>query len=387
MFTENVQNVYTRLAFYNGALYLDLGTLSREVVEITEDGWKVSAKAPVYFRRPESLLPLPHPVHGGDLDRDLRPLLNVDDAGFTLTKAFLVGCFLPHGAVSHLILEALAGSSKTMYTTVVKTCIDPSTAPTRKLPDKTDDLIIAARNNLVLAYDNVSSISADMSDALCRLATGEGWGTRRFYTNFDEVVISVKRPVILNGIGTFVKREDLAQRCLFVDLPPIVQYRSEQHIWEEFRANHPRILGAILDAVVLALGHGQTDMNITRYRMADFVRWVEASGIAPDFQAVYATNRMDALEIALDGEAIGPWLKRYLEHKTELRGTTEEIGAKLKNYVNADCNAASPVDWPKTPHAFGTALKRLTPTLKELGYEVRRSKKRGGDIVITRVTC
>src|SRR2546430_9964336 len=50
------------------------------------------------------------------------------------------------------------------------------------------------------------------SDDLCRLATGGGFRIRRLFENLDETLISATRPIILNGITSFVTRPDLQDR-------------------------------------------------------------------------------------------------------------------------------------------------------------------------------
>lgn len=58
----------------------------------------------------------------------------------------------------------------------------------------------------MLAYDNLSWLSTEMSHALCRLATGAGFGTRRLYTDDEEATFYASRPVIVNGIEEVATR-------------------------------------------------------------------------------------------------------------------------------------------------------------------------------------
>src|SRR5947208_7847848 len=54
------------------------------------------------------------------------------------------------------------------YTTLFRS----NTAPVRALPREERELMIAANNGHVLAFDNLSRLPAWTSDALCRLASG-----------------------------------------------------------------------------------------------------------------------------------------------------------------------------------------------------------------------
>ena len=94
-----------------------------------------------------------------------------------------------------------------------------------------------------------------ISDTLCRLATGGGFAVRQLYTDQDEVLFDAARPVILNGIEDIVTRPDLADRAVFLTLDAIPEEsrRPEQELWATFEAERPRILGALLDAVVEGL--------------------------------------------------------------------------------------------------------------------------------------
>ena len=62
---------------------------------------------------------------------------------------------------------------------------------------------------------------------MCSLATGGGFAARTLYTNTDETVVDVKRPVIMNGISTLATAQDLVDRILHFDLPPIKTYIAE----------------------------------------------------------------------------------------------------------------------------------------------------------------
>lgn len=76
------------------------------MVQITATGWSIipAALAPVRFRRPKGLLPLPEPTPGGRID-DLRAFINVkhDDA-YRLIVAWLLGALRPTGPYAMLSL-------------------------------------------------------------------------------------------------------------------------------------------------------------------------------------------------------------------------------------------------------------------------------------------
>jgi hypothetical protein len=98
-----------------------------------------------------------------------------------------------------------------------------------------------------------------LSDALCRLATGGSFAVRQLYTDDEEVLFEASRPILLNGIEDVICRPDLGDRAIFLTLAPIADgdRRPEAELWREFEIARPRILGALLDAVV----HGLRAIN------------------------------------------------------------------------------------------------------------------------------
>jgi hypothetical protein len=192
--------VYVRLAEHDGDLYLDLADEHWRAVKITSSGWEVINRPPVKFRRPRGMLALPEPKAGGSLE-SLRDLVNVpDEASWRLVKAFIVQLFNPHGPYTVLILHGEQGSTKTTLCRVIKRLMDPNKADLRSMPRDERDLVIAANNGWVVAFDNLSYLPDWLSDAMCRLSTGSGFGTRELYSDDEEVLFDAMRPVIVNGI-------------------------------------------------------------------------------------------------------------------------------------------------------------------------------------------
>jgi hypothetical protein len=77
---------------------------------------------------------------------------------------------------------------------LVRALVDPNVAPVRALPREERELMIAADNGHLLAFDNLSGLPAWLSDALCRLASGGSFVVRKLYTNDEEVLFKAARP-------------------------------------------------------------------------------------------------------------------------------------------------------------------------------------------------
>ena len=245
------REVHIRIGGLGDKLYLDLGDEAWRAVEIDSDGWRVVDEPPVRFRRAAGMQALPTPQPGGSIET-LRRFLNVQgDNDFILVVAWALAVLRNRGPYPVIVLSGEQGSAKSTFSAVLRSLLDPNTAPLRALPREDRDLFIAANNGHVLAFDNVSGLPAWISDTLCRLATGGGFAVRQLYTDQDEVLFDAARPVILNGIEDIVTRPDLADRAIFLTLEAIPEERRrpEKELWAEFNAARPQLLGTLLDAV------------------------------------------------------------------------------------------------------------------------------------------
>ena len=251
--------VHIRTAEHAGRIYLDLADEHWRAVEIGPDGWRVIGSPPVRFRRPAGMLPLPVPEPGGSIEA-LNSFLNLPSRNdFVLIVAWLLAALRSGGPYPLLAISGEQGSAKTVLSKLLKALIDPNAAPVRALSREQRELMIAANNSYLLAFDNLSGLPHWLSDALCRLATGGSFAVRQLYTDDEEVLFEASRPILLNGIEDVISRPDLGDRAIFLTLAPIADgdRRPEADLWREFEIARPRILGALLDAVV----HGLRAIN------------------------------------------------------------------------------------------------------------------------------
>jgi hypothetical protein len=146
------------------------------------------------------MLPLPTPEPNCSIEA-LRDLINVgSDSNWILCASWLVAAFRPTGPYPILILQGEQGSAKSTMEKILRRMIDPSVALVRTPPRDERDLLIAANNSWVIAYDNLSGIPHWVSDSLCRLATAGGFSTRELYTDSEEIFFNAMRPVMLTAL-------------------------------------------------------------------------------------------------------------------------------------------------------------------------------------------
>jgi hypothetical protein len=134
---------------------------------------------PVRFRRAAGMLSLPVPLKGGSIEA-LTSFFNLPTrSDFVLVVAWLLAALRQWRAYPLLAVSGEQGSAKTVLSKILRALIDPNAAPVRTAPREERDLFIAAGNGHLLVFDNLSDITACVSDALCRLASGGSFAVRQ----------------------------------------------------------------------------------------------------------------------------------------------------------------------------------------------------------------
>ena len=364
--------VHVRIAAIAGAIYIDLGDPERRIVEIVGGrGWRIVREAPVRFRRPRGFLPLPEPQGRGTISA-LRPFVNLSEDDYILLIAVLLAWLRGRGPYPALVLNGEQGSAKSTLARMVKALIDPTEAPLRSEPREGRDLMIAATNSHVLAFDNLSTLAPWLSDALCRLATGGGFSTRTLYEDREEEIFDAVRPVVLNGIAELATRPDLLSRVVLLTLPMIPDEcrRDESTLWADFERARPLMLGALYDIISVALAREAGVTLAKKPRMADFVVWVTAAESACPwpagaFMRVYDGNRLDATESALDGDPVAE-----LARALALKGWTGTATELLTRLIEGTPEPTQRLAKFKHARQVSDALRRLAPALRQVGVEV-----------------
>ncbi len=395
MTSGEVRKPWRRFALEAGAIWWDLGggdpAGERRAVRIAPEGWSVmdAAEVPVAFLRAADALALPEPEPDGARAADLCTLVNVDDDdplallwGWTMTTA---RPFAEGGAYPMLMFHGEQGSGKTGAARVMQALLDPSTLTGRALPREERDIFISAMNRHVFACDNVSAIGDGFSDALCRIATSGGFSARALHTDGDEVIFTVTRPLLLNGIpSTILGRPDLADRAINVELRPLRQRREDAELAADFARLRPGLLGLICDGLASALRNLATTKIPDPPRMMDACTWAEAAapglGIEPGrIAAAWRANRNQADRAALEVDDVAQAIVALLaEHEAEGRGAAwkgspQELYRKLSDQAGERITRGRL--WPQNPSGMGTKLRRIAPGLRAVhGIEAAHGK-------------
>jgi hypothetical protein len=370
--------VSIRVAEHTGRFYLDLADEHWRAVEIGPDGWRVVECPQVRFRRSPGMLPLPVPERGGSIEA-LRSFLNLsNESDFVLVVAWLLAALRPRGPYPLLAISGEQGSAKTVLSKLLRALVDPNVAAVRALPREERELMIAANNGHVLAFDNLSGLPSWLSDALCRLASGGSFAVRQLYTDDEEVLFNAARPTLLNGIEDVIGRSDLADRAIFLNLGPIreEQRRSETELWREFELARPRILGVLLDAAAHGLRAAGSIHLTVLPRMADFALWATAceTGLWPagTFTRAYGANRKAAIEGMIDADPITACVREFMSERSCWMGSAADL---LRIGVERTSQTADYTGWPKNPRALAGHLRRAQTFLRVLGIEITFSRE------------
>jgi hypothetical protein len=380
LFEGDEKPVYLRLAESEGRLYLDLCDRSWRAIEIAPGGWRVLDQSPVRFKRTRGMHALPMPVRDGSLDA-LRNFLTVDDDGWRLVAAWLVNTLRPDRPFPVLALHGEQGSGKSTQCRMVRGIIDPNTADLRACPREERDLLLAALNGWIVGFDNVSRIPDWLSDALCRVSTGAGFGTRQLYSDSEEFLINAKRPILLNSIEEVAVRGDLVDRTITVTVPVMeTARRTEEDLWRTYDLERPAILGVLLDVAVGAL-KSLPGVHPSRLpRMADFARWVTAAepslGWAPgSFLEVFAEQQGLAVVTTLEASLIPAPLRALLRAAPDGRfeGRVGDLLTQLRNHV--EDRVLLDRAWPRDAIRLSGELRRLAPALRRGGRQQRDDRE------------
>ena len=367
---------HLRVGELNDALYLDLGDRDWRVVEVTAAGWRVVDRSPVKFVRSDALKPLPEPEAGTSID-SLRGFVNVaSDDEFRLIVGFLIGALHQRGPYPLLLINGEQGTAKSMLARILVDLVDPRVAQLRSFPRDERDLSVFASNAHVLAFDNISMIPHWLSDALCRLSTGGGFGTRQLHSDREEVIFEAQRPIILNGIPDLASRPDLGDRAIAVTLSPIPPEarRAESELLRAFEAARPEILGALLDGVSSALRHRETVTLDRLERMADFCLRATAAepGLGWENQAfinAYRANRASGFELGIESDPVASSVRSLIDKQSgPWEGSASELLPVLDQEVTEKVRQSR--DWPSAPAALSNRLRRVAPMLRQIGIEV-----------------
>lgn len=384
--------VERRCATVDNCIYYDLKDDSCNVVKVSRDGWEIIKDPPVIFARTKTMYRQVTPERNGNLDILDKWFRYKDENHLIIQKVILVASLIPNIARPIQVLHGEKGSSKTSTMKLVRDIIDPAIVPVVSIPKTIDDLAVYISKNYVPCFDNIDTISNQVSDLLCIAVTGGGHTKRKLYTDDEEQVMFFQRFIVLNGINVVATRPDLLDRCILLELEriPPNERKEEKVLREEFEKDKPIILGAIFETLSKAMSiYDQVELN-NLGRMADFTRWgyaiAEVLGIGGDkFLEAYLNNQNNANIEALESHPVGFAMYKFMEDKTVWSGSPTKLLSELEIVAGFEKIDTTNSNWAKTPNVLSRRLNEIKSNLLDVGIEFERSKGKNREIKITRM--
>lgn len=371
--------VFLRVGQLGADYFIDVGDSENSMaIRLSAGSWELVDKPPIRFIRTEAMQPLPLPKIGGKIE-SLWSVCNIPADKRVLIVAWLIECWRPDTPFPLLEKFGEQGSAKSTTQIALRRLIDPNACDLRSPPSKIDDLFVGAGVSWLTSYENVSHLSAPLQDGLCILATGGGFARRKLYSDSDEAVINVKRPIVLNGISVCVTAQDLVDRSISIELPTITERRESTGLWEAFDQQAGSILGGLLDVAAGALRRlpSVTIPADQRPRLIEFARLGIAVGqvTGNDFMKAFTASRSDSISRTIDASPVAAALVDWFDarDKRSISETAKNLFLDIDRFKPQGAEA-----WPRSPKGFSDAIRRAAPALRQIGIECRNEGKIGG---------
>jgi len=376
------REAFLRVGEHEGSIYIDLGTEDWQIVRVSADGWEIIpySDCPVRFYRPECQHSLPIPTRNGSLD-DLWQLLNVKEADRPLVLGWILSCLTPDGAKPILSLSGEKGSGKSSAAALIKRLTDPTNVDMAGGVEDQRQFAVTAANRWVLCFDNLTHLSPEQQNLLCRASTGGGFTYRALYSDLEEVFVQYRRPQILTGVDLVPTRPDLLERCLIVRLERISEKDrlSERVLKEKTAKLLPGIYGSLLDLMATALRNLPTIELDELPRMTDFAELCAAAGI-PNFVEVYSANIKVGCQEAVEANPITSGILSLLDaHNGYWQGSSTELIRRLQ-----ELDPTSREFQKLSARSIGRKLSSsLKGDLKAVGVDVGQKRGTNGQRYLT----
>lgn len=295
---------------------------------------------------------------------------------------WLVSTFVPDIQTPILVLLGEQGSGKSYLSKIIKRIVDPSLIEKQFGIKSVQDLAIVMEHSYLTVLDNLSSISNDISDALCQTVTSGQFTTRKLYSNNELVVLNLDGKVIVNGISIINTKPDLLERSIVIELKKLDEktMKSESTLNKLFESFLPFILHEIFEILSKSLSIIDDVRLDEKPRLADFSKHLVAisSSIGLENDAIlesYLSNIEKVSDIVPNITLFDAILEIIESDDGKFVGTSTELLKKLKTTKFSGL--------PKAPNKLSYELKRVESNLRKKSITVTRHKDRKGSRIIS----
>ncbi|QCV87057.1 ATP-binding protein [Acidipropionibacterium jensenii] len=370
-------DIHVRVAMVGTTLWLDLGDESERAVRIMPGHWEITTQCPVLFNRTKLTQAMPEPDRSGRIG-SLWRVLNVSKRDQPLILAWLISTWLLVDRPCPILgLFGEQGTAKTTAGRYLSALVDPSAAEVRKPPKDEDAWVSAAVSSRVIAIDNLSHISATMSDTYCRSVTGDADVRRRLYTDSEPEVFRLKKAILMTGIDLGALRGDFAERLLRVELDTIPDERrkTEESLAVEWATAYPKILGALLTITCTVMKHLPQVRLPKKPRMADFAKILGALDIMQPKGKVLDLYLSQLDDLAADSIAGDPFITAM---QSQIGSSFKGTSQRLFDLVDFE-GFRAPKGWPVNARSLTGRLKKSAPSMRKVGWTVEKHDRGGRD--------
>ncbi|MFU1792576.1 hypothetical protein ACM1RC_01785 [Paenibacillus azoreducens] len=393
-FDGKVRKLSRRVALAkDGRIVYDLADSQSGAVIIGPNGCRAYKNGPGIFHRTTNTAPQVWPDF--DEEHDLLKLLSKHfrtqlKKDLFLLAVYIVSCFIPEMPHPLLVLAGEKGAAKSTSMRMIRAIVDPARTDLLSMPNSTDNLGIILSNNYMPGFDNLDHLSPERSDLLCMAATGGSIAKRRLYTDDEEVILQLKRCVMLNGINIVVTRSDLLDRSIVIEfkrIPPS-ERKDEGEVWDAFRKDLPQILGSCLLLLSKAMAIFPQVELAEKPRMADFAKWgyaiAEAMGKPGQlFLRAYNENQQCASQEILHNNPVAAALLKLMEDRREWESSPTTLYTALQDVCMRNAIRISGRNWPESPNALTRRMNNLRSNLEQAGLFFESRKTGDRKIIIT----
>jgi hypothetical protein len=339
-------------------VFLDMANSAGEILEISSQGWALTDNMRQSFQRAPGMLPLPNPqpLIPDPLPR-LASLFHLSPTAQTRVLTWLASSLRPIGPYPILVVRGPASSGKSVLARALRTVIDPSAAPVRRLPVRDRELLQYALHNWILVFDHVHRVPIKISEALCAISSGEAIETAQPDYR-DNTLAEIARPIILiapldEAQSPWTPTRSLSNRSLTVDLAPIATLRPEAAVSSDFENLRAPLLATLADAVSSALRNVRDTQLENVARFPDPLAWTVAAAPALGLDpAAIVETAADPESMWLGTDPLRDTLYTLLRPNPSWTGEAAALLAQLR--------AIAPLaTLPSTPKGLSQALARI----------------------------
>lgn len=363
----------------------------KHAISITPGRWSVQ-DIPIAFLHHQHQKPQCLPERHEDYSiKALRPLLSEfkDDREWLVIMAYICSLYVPNIPKPLLNISGDNGSGKTLTARRIVDLVECSSLESG-LPviRNGQELMRLANKNACLFLDNLSNVSLSLSDELCRISTGASLAKRSLYTDDEDWICEVCRPVIITGIpSTLLQREDILDRTIPIKVSRIseTKRRTQSELDSEFARLKPYLLGSVYNILSKALKL-LPSVNLEKLpRLADWARLCYSicesmdNHTGQEFLDAYQYILDRQTDMAVESSLVCQACRLLVSQTGRWDGTASQLYEVKLNYddhehtsdYEARCYLVNHPDFPRSPATLAKELDRCKPTLESIGIKVK----------------